>query len=470
MMRLWNTRHAAPGLGPRRRAASLPASLLARSLAVALALVWLLPVSGAQGVPAAFADGLSDRIASAKQHQQQLQKAIDQQKALLAQLQDDETVAQSAIDSTSVQLDQINTDQATVEAQVQTAAAAIAQVQSRQDTLQAELRQLDWTVSLLQQQIDQGAQDLQTQQRALGQRLADAYRTQQTSLLEQVLSSGSFTDVLSQASAYLAYGDQDAQLAQSIAEDQDSLDALRRMTISTRYRTDQLRREADAAEAQLLTQQQKLQAAQARLADLQKTTSQIQDQQTAAFTRINNTQGKINAALAKQLRQQAAVERHLKKMVKEAQRRAARRDRGPLPTSGHGIFIWPTTGVITQEFGCTGFIMEPPYGSCPHFHQGIDIANAEGTPVHAARGGVIAFVGYNPYDGPDAAYMVVIGHSHGFETMYVHLEPRQLVHRGQYVSQGQLIGYMGNTGHSTGPHLHWQVNLHGRPVNPRDYV
>jgi murein DD-endopeptidase MepM/ murein hydrolase activator NlpD len=448
--------------------------------ALVLILSALFPAGGSPGVaPAVRADGLSDRINAAKQHQRTLQRSIDRQKDLLAGLKDDEAVAQTALTSTADQLDSINTDQAAVQAQILTATDALHRVQDRRDSLRAELRQLDWTLSLLEAQIAQGTEDLQAQQRALGQRLADAYRSQQTSLLEQVLSSSSFTDILSQASAYLALGEQDAAMAKSIAEDQAALDSLRRLTISTRYRTDQLRRDTEAAEAELLSQQDKLERAQSRLSTLEAQTKQIQDQQRDAFTAINDTQEKIDAALAREVRSDAKLDKKIHSMLVEAQRRARIRERNearnnnpPPPPSnpgsgGSGLMQWPATGVVTQEFGCTGFVWEPPYGSCPHFHQGIDIANASGTAIRAAMNGVIAYVGWAPFGG---AYVVVIGHAHGLETLYGHLLPHQVVRVGQYVRQGQLVGYMGNTGHSTGTHCHWAVTLHGAPVNPRNYL
>jgi murein DD-endopeptidase MepM/ murein hydrolase activator NlpD len=122
--------------------------------------------------------------------------------------------------------------------------------------------------------------------------------------------------------------------------------------------------------------------------------------------------------------------------------------------------------MVTQEFGCTGFYLEPRRGSCSHFHDGIDIANANGTPVRAGDDGVVAYVGWNPYDS-DPAYQVVIGHSGGYTTGYFHLLPRRAVRAGQVVRRGQVIGYMGSTGNSTGPHVHWEVYRNGRPVNPR---
>ena len=128
--------------------------------------------------------------------------------------------------------------------------------------------------------------------------------------------------------------------------------------------------------------------------------------------------------------------------------------------------IWPVSGTVTQEFGCTGFVWEPPYGSCAHFHQGIDIAGPIGTSVHASAMGVVAMVGW----GLGGSFMVIIAHGHGVETWYGHLLPSYAVQPGQLVKQGQVIGYRGDTGHSTGPHTHWSVYVNNVPENPRNYL
>jgi murein DD-endopeptidase MepM/ murein hydrolase activator NlpD len=461
MMRTWNSRSG--------RAARLLVAVVTLSLIVPF-------FSFSTGsAPPVRADDLSTRIAAARQRQADLQRAIAQQKSLLDQLKGDETVARTALTSTGAQLDHINADQASVRAEIQTATDALHRVQARRDTLLAQLHELDWTLSLLEGQIAQGTDDLQAQQRALGQHLADAYRTQGTSLIDQLLSSGSFTDVLSTTSAYLAYGDQDVELARSIAADQASLDSLQVQVAATRYRTDQLRRDSESAEADLQAQQAKLSAARQKLDALEAKTTKIQGSQRAAFNRINDTQDKVNAYLAKAAQAEQKLQKQIQGLIKEAERRAAAREarqrqrqrNQSLGGGGNGYFNWPTTGVITQEFGCTGFSWEPSYGSCAHFHRGIDIANGTGTPIHAAASGVVAFVGFNPFDG---AFIVDIGHANGLDTMYVHLEGIYVVHAGQFVHAGQLVGYMGNTGHSTGTHLHWQVNRNGRPLNPRAYV
>jgi murein DD-endopeptidase MepM/ murein hydrolase activator NlpD len=131
-------------------------------------------------------------------------------------------------------------------------------------------------------------------------------------------------------------------------------------------------------------------------------------------------------------------------------------------------------GDVTQEFGCTGFVYEPPLGNCAHFHTGIDIVAPEYTPIRAAGDGVVLFVGPNPYDPPWArAWIVIIAHSQSLTTWYAHIDASShppAVSKGQFVQQGQVIAYEGNTGNSTGPHLHWAVELNGSFVNPRLFI
>jgi murein DD-endopeptidase MepM/ murein hydrolase activator NlpD len=135
-------------------------------------------------------------------------------------------------------------------------------------------------------------------------------------------------------------------------------------------------------------------------------------------------------------------------------------------------WIWPTSGKITQPFGCTGFWAEPRRGACDHFHTGIDIANERGTPIRAVADGVVELVGWDPWIHPDPDWMVIIDHGNGLRSMYAHMRARPVdgITKGAHVSQGQLIGLMDMTGHATGPHLHFAVYLNGEPVNPRNYL
>ena len=462
----------------------VPANRVLRAL-VALLFVFSLLIVPSGSSPVASADPLSSRISAAKARQADVQQALARQQQLLSQLQSDSLVAHTALDSTSQGLAGINADQAAIRKQIATATEALAHQQRWHDALAQQLTQLDYKLGLLESEISQGSDELEARRRLLGQRLAEAYRSQNTSLLEQVFTSASFTDVLTQASAYLAYGDQDAQLARDISDDQASLDSLRSLTASTRYRTDQLRRDAQAAAIDLAAQQVRLREAKVQSAKLERKVSAIQAQQlSAAHTIAANTHA-TQVLVAQRAKAKQQLDAKIAGLVQEAERQAAAREAarkkrdsgggggggggGGLP-QGNGPLEWPTSGLVTQEYGCTGFPLEPPRGSCAHFHSGIDIANSAGTPIRAAADGVVAFVGWNPYDGYSPAFIIVIGHSGGLETYYAHLQPRYVVRSGQFVKQGQLIGYMGDTGNSTGPHLHWEVRVHGHDTDPRPYI
>lgn len=139
-----------------------------------------------------------------------------------------------------------------------------------------------------------------------------------------------------------------------------------------------------------------------------------------------------------------------------------------VPVSANGTqLIWPAHGVnIAQGFGPSPYPFEPPFGGYPHFHTGIDLGGPLGTPIVAAADGIVATadvstVGYGNH--------VIIAHANGLLTLYGHLETI-LVQQGQAVKAGQVIGLLGSTGNSTGPHCHFEVRVNGQPVDPRPFL
>lgn len=140
---------------------------------------------------------------------------------------------------------------------------------------------------------------------------------------------------------------------------------------------------------------------------------------------------------------------------------------------GRGTFTWPTTGRLTQKFGCTGFGMNTRRGRCAFFHNGLDIANRPGTRVRAAAPGIVRYIGWDPYDrGRDRAWVVIVAHGRGLRSWYAHLQPRKVIglRVGDRVRRGELIGYMGKTGKVTGVHLHFMAEYRGRFVNPYKFL
>lgn len=149
---------------------------------------------------------------------------------------------------------------------------------------------------------------------------------------------------------------------------------------------------------------------------------------------------------------------------KEAQIAAARRASGisgPEFSTPPGLVAWPVHGTITSPFGWR----QNPFGGGPEFHQGLDIAASTGTTVTAAASGTVISAGW--YGG--YGNYILIDHGGGMSTGYGHLS-QIFVASGQTVQKGQAIGAVGSTGASTGPHLHFEVRMHGKPVDPAAYL
>jgi murein DD-endopeptidase MepM/ murein hydrolase activator NlpD len=125
-------------------------------------------------------------------------------------------------------------------------------------------------------------------------------------------------------------------------------------------------------------------------------------------------------------------------------------------------FLWPVWGRISSRFGDTRL---SAYSGGTRPHKGIDIAAPVGTPIVAPSDGVVSFVGQES----DVGRLIFIDHGHGFMTMYGHLS-RAFVHRGDKIRKGQTIGAVGATGNCTGPHLHYEVRIQGKQVNPAPYL
>lgn len=111
-----------------------------------------------------------------------------------------------------------------------------------------------------------------------------------------------------------------------------------------------------------------------------------------------------------------------------------------------------------------GYRVHPVYGDW-RFHYGVDLSAPQGTPIYASRGGKVVYATYDSSSG----YYVSINHLDGFTTKYLHMT-HYIVSAGQYVAPGQIIGYVGSTGTSTGPHLHFSVYYNGTAVNPAKYI
>lgn len=182
-----------------------------------------------------------------------------------------------------------------------------------------------------------------------------------------------------------------------------------------------------------------------------------QTQQTAA---IEARKAEEQAKMAAYAAEQAALEAELRRIAEEEARRAREAGRSTPPPSGNGSLSRPVDGYITSQFG---YRIHPIYGS-RRLHAGTDFGAACGTPVYAAANGTVVSAGW----GGGYGNRIIISHGGGLATTYNHLSGYAV--RGGGVARGQLIGYVGTTGSSTGCHLHFEVRVNGTPVNPMGYL
>jgi murein DD-endopeptidase MepM/ murein hydrolase activator NlpD len=273
--------------------------------------------------------------------------------------------------------------------------------------------------------------------RQLNLRMVDIYETQDPTLVEVILESKSFQDVLDQLHYIEAIAQQDKRIANTVAAARDEVHVARERTKTIRARVH--------SETQVVAVRT--------------------EQQRAVKNQLLATQGSLAGKRKRQKGQLLSTRQQEKVLIAEADALAAEdaRIRGQLAaaqgagdtTPSSSGLIWPVNGPVTSPFGYR-------WG---RLHAGIDIGVPYGTPIHAAASGTVVLAGWV---GGYGNY-TCIDHGGGMATCYAH-QSSFAVSTGEHVTQGQVIGYVGSTGHSFGPHLHFEVRINGNPVDPLGYL
>ena len=221
--------------------------------------------------------------------------------------------------------------------------------------------------------------------------------------------------------------------------------------------------EMNAQKAQLEEEKRELEAAKA---DLESAKAALEDKSDQLSANIQAQDATISQLDADAKAQQQVVEE--KQKIADAAEAAYEQWVQQNASSGSGVcaegFIWPLPGAgrVTTEFGADQWVN----GVFSSGHGGLDVAIAAGTPIYAAHNGTVAATtGHWTYGN-----VVMIDNGDGISTLYAHMLSPAIVAVGQTVTQGQVIGYVGSTGNSSGNHLHFEVRVNGVRQNPRNYV
>ena len=340
--------------------------------------------------------------------------------------------------------------------QIETVSAKIHALQDDVDIASARLDQLEVVLDLHQRKLDRLNQlyalqtrkliFLQRQHKAaiarLSKRVVEIYTTEPTSTLNVVLDSSSFSEMLDQLEFLNEIGRQDDRIVGEVASAKLNMQETRNSTRRTRRQVAETTRTVAARTAEQRAVRDRLAWSQRELAtarrDKQATLATVREDKSEALAHMRELQAQSSALSAR---------------IRAAQSASV----VPAPTGAASAagFVWPVHGVLTSGFGWRWGRM----------HEGIDLAVPNGTPVVASAAGTVIVAGWMGGYGN----LVVVDHGNGVATAYGH-NTIVAAGVGQSVAQGQLIAYSGNTGNSTGPHVHFEVRINGSPTDPLGYL
>ncbi len=420
----------------------------------------------------------ADPVAEAKAQRDAIERQLSDERAKLHELQATSAALSDQLASAELALADAN-------AEYERVTGLLHQVQDDVNATAAHLADLLDQIKALDTQLQAVASDiadendqLQAREALLQDHIRAAYEQSQTSLLEILISAPSLDAATNQVSYLLTISDQDKALADEIRVLRAQLQVKQGTLRDGRSELWSAQAQASAEERTLKEREAQLKDLEAQAAKLKAAAEKKRAEQAAVLNASLAAQGNVAEQVSSSQQAFAAANQLYKQLyaqqqaLEEARRKAAEEaQRGKVSSRG---FRWPEVGFhVTQEWGPTSFVLEPPYTYrgvyYPHFHGGIDIATGCGTPIVAAGTGVVVASG-QPLWPYDSGYGVVIDHGGGIQTWYWHLLPRVIVHPGQPITIGTVLGYEGATGNATGCHLHFAVNDHGVWENPRNYL
>jgi murein DD-endopeptidase MepM/ murein hydrolase activator NlpD len=331
-------------------------------------------------------------------------------------------------------------------------------------TLEAELAASRARLSRLDARLQEQARRLKVLEgqyavalERLERRVREIYETDSPDALSFALGASSFSDVLDTLELLNRIGRQDERIAATVKRTTEELARTRTETKRDRagvksetraiaQRTDEQR----GARDRLAANRDALLAAER---DKQTTLASITEDRAEFVAEVAGLQAQSAALAARIAAAQAAAAQAAAARAAAAQ--ASGEATATAPTPSAGGFAWPVNGPVTSGFGVRWGRM----------HEGIDIAVPSGTPVRAAAAGTVIEAGWVSGYGN----LVVVDHGNGIATAYAHNSAFAAA-AGRQVAQGEVIAYSGSTGHSTGPHVHFEVRVGGAAVDPLGYL
>ena len=392
-------------------------------------------------------------------------------------------IAHAASSSEILQdLNGLKDQQADIQAQSDKLEASIADNKAKTQTLVEKKADIDQQLDLTRQKVDNLNEQIQQYSLLISQKqdeldqsvaketaMNEQYKTRLRSMEESgkvsywsiLFKASSFSDLLDRVDMIREIAESDQLMLQKLSEMTKQVETERTELESQKAELETTKQDLASQQTTMETQRAEsdtliLQMADeyASLSDDYKAAEQ-QEQELSAQIKKTET-AYYNALSAEEAARIAAENAKNNNKVKASTSSTTK-------VTSTGGFLFPlayTTG-ITDAYG---WRIHPLYGD-RRFHEGVDFAAGSGTAIYASKSGTVTAATY----GNAYGYYVTINHGDGYSTLYGHMT-NYVVSTGDYVTQGQVIGYVGSTGWSTGPHLHFGIYYNGSTVNPMNYV
>lgn len=328
----------------------------------------------------------------------------------------------------------------------------IEEATDRSNRLQGEVESLQANIAVKETEIASTTAEYERQSGLLSHRMASSYKQGTLFYLDLLLGSTSINDLIARTTLVQRVIRDNQVLAKDLDTTRRDLEAAKVQLGRTLDAVSQRRAEAEAVENQLRDLRDERQ-------EKVDETESVQDKKSALMEESQENAARLRAIAAEEEAESARIERELA-------------DASSGSGSYNGIMAWPVPGFgrIASNFG---WRIHPIFGT-RKMHTGIDIGrnldppqSIDGADIVAAGSGTVIYAGYRGGYGNT----VMIDHGDGVVTLYAHQPSGGIaVSVGQSVSKGDVIGHVGSTGYSTGPHLHFEVRVNGSPVNPMGYL
>jgi murein DD-endopeptidase MepM/ murein hydrolase activator NlpD len=329
-----------------------------------------------------------------------------------------------------------------LEAGVRAQQARLSVLQGQLSAARGRLAALDKTIVRQTERLERLRGEYRVALTRLERRVRELYMTDGPDALAFVLGTASFADLIDNLDLLNRIGRQDEAIAARVKASRDGVADARRRTRSARV-------EAAHVEAAVASATAEQQGVVSRLVASRDALVAARREKSTTLASIREDRESTVAEI-QALEEQSAA---LAERIRQAQQQSA--GTTAVVRSGNGVVSWPVSGAVTSGYGLRWGRM----------HEGIDIAVGEGTPVRAAAAGTVIYAGWLGGYGN----LVVVDHGNGLSTAYAHNSSLG-VGVGQSVAAGQVVSYSGNTGNSTGPHVHFEVRVNGSAVDPLGYL